>query len=207
MRTFKQGEYRKCPVCEKSFYVFPGQVEIRRFCSSSCAITFHKPWLNDPSPAQRAVSQRTIKIAKQRQREMYPPRPPLIQVCIQCENEFVQKKDYPSHLARNHRYCSTDCWYEWSRQHRYEHPRKSKLPAVPMGPGWKAQAKRARERDGHTCQECGLHQVTPSLQVHHLVPRRQFGDDYATANHLDNLVTLCNSCHMRAEATLIFFKG
>ena len=46
----------------------------------------------------------------------------------------------------------------------------------------------ALRRDNSTCQHCG--NTEPDLQVHHLIPKQEGGQD-----SLDNLVTLCASCH------------
>lgn len=70
------------------------------------------------------------------------------------------------------------------------------------GPNWYEQARKTRERDRHTCQDCGHRQARPRLDVHHLRPRRLFNGDHIAANDLSNLVTLCRTCHARREATL-----
>jgi DEAD/DEAH box helicase domain-containing protein len=74
------------------------------------------------------------------------------------------------------------------------------------GPNWTQQRDRARARDDYRCQHCGVAE-RPERQhdVHHLRPFRSFGwiagrnDNYRAANELDNLITLCPSCHRRAE--------
>ena len=74
------------------------------------------------------------------------------------------------------------------------------------GPNWPQQRDRARQRDGFCCQWCGVPE-RPERQheVHHRTPFRDFGwepgvnDAYLTANQLDNLITLCPTCHRRAE--------
>jgi 5-methylcytosine-specific restriction endonuclease McrA len=48
---------------------------------------------------------------------------------------------------------------------------------------------RVLERDGWRCQNCGS---AKDLQVHHLAKRSKLGDDA-----LDNLITLCATCHQR----------
>jgi len=74
------------------------------------------------------------------------------------------------------------------------------------GPNWPAQRDAARARDGYRCRQCGA----PERQgrqhdVHHIVPLRSFADmgdgedAYLRANALDNLITLCASCHRRVE--------
>jgi len=75
------------------------------------------------------------------------------------------------------------------------------------GPNWDTQRQRARERDGFRCQHCSAPEK-PNRQhdVHHLRPFREFNyvpgqnEAYLEANRLENLVTLCRSCHLRAEA-------
>lgn len=98
------------------------------------------------------------------------------------------------------------------------------------GPNWPAQRRLALARDGHRCQTCGAAGFPapapeaspeggsnealpgsrkiegPGLHVHHIRPFREYGyvpgqnDHYRQANRLENLVTLCPSCHRRAEA-------
>jgi hypothetical protein len=63
------------------------------------------------------------------------------------------------------------------------------------GPNWKRQRKLALERDGFCCQKCGA--IEP-LQVHHIRPYQTF-DNYLEANELNNLVTLCKTCHTLAD--------
>lgn len=74
------------------------------------------------------------------------------------------------------------------------------------GPNWYEQRRKARERDGHECRACGISEpeLDYELHVHHVTPRRQFIDsegnfDHEGANRLDNLITLCQSCHPEWE--------
>jgi DEAD/DEAH box helicase domain-containing protein len=85
------------------------------------------------------------------------------------------------------------------------------------GPNWRQQRQKALERDGFRCRICGaagredltgfeepVRSVT--LHVHHKRPFRDYSytrgvnENYLDANKLDNLVTLCPSCHRQAEA-------
>ena len=43
------------------------------------------------------------------------------------------------------------------------------------------------QRDGWRCQQCGSR---TNLQVHHIQPRSQSGDDAE-----ENLITVCSECH------------
>jgi len=71
------------------------------------------------------------------------------------------------------------------------------------GANWLEQRRAARERDNFTCQHCGKTEaeIGKALDVHHMKPYRLF-DDYSTANLLENLISLCPSCHHREDARL-----
>jgi len=74
------------------------------------------------------------------------------------------------------------------------------------GPNWPAQRDRARARDGCRCQVCGAPEQGPAHHVHHRIPFRAFAS-YQQANQLSNLVTLCPSCHRRAELAVRVRSG
>ena len=70
---------------------------------------------------------------------------------------------------------------------------------------WDQARERALERDGYTCQDCGMgdkehrEHTGCGLHVHHRTPYREF-DDPDSANKLSNLVTLCWRCHADRHA-------
>jgi DEAD/DEAH box helicase domain-containing protein len=74
------------------------------------------------------------------------------------------------------------------------------------GPNWPQQRAAARARDGYRCTVCGAPE-RPGHQhdVHHIRPFRSFGyipgvnENYRQANRLENLRTLCRSCHQKVE--------
>ncbi|MCP5094182.1 MAG: DUF1998 domain-containing protein, partial [Chloroflexi bacterium] len=75
------------------------------------------------------------------------------------------------------------------------------------GPNWQQQRLQVLDRDSHRCRTCGAEARDGSpLHVHHIRPFREFdyipgvNTNYIQANMTDNLVTLCPSCHRRAEA-------
>jgi DEAD/DEAH box helicase domain-containing protein len=81
------------------------------------------------------------------------------------------------------------------------------LPPQDYGPSWPAARNAARARDGYVCRQCGAPQREGrEHDVHHVRPFREFGyipgenRNDRLANELDNLITLCSSCHHRAEA-------
>jgi len=54
--------------------------------------------------------------------------------------------------------------------------------------------KEVLERDQYTCQSCSAKKASKNLEVHHVKPQSQGGDDFLT-----NLVCLCISCHDREK--------
>jgi DEAD/DEAH box helicase domain-containing protein len=81
------------------------------------------------------------------------------------------------------------------------------MAPVDYGPSWDRARKKALERDDRTCRQCGaLEKEGRSHDVHHLRPFREFGyvpgenRNDKLANDPDNLITLCPTCHQRAEA-------
>jgi len=74
------------------------------------------------------------------------------------------------------------------------------------GPNWLVQRERARSRDNYQCRVCGAIESERSHDVHHISPFRTY-QTYELANQLDNLITLCSSCHRKAEAAVRVKSG
>jgi DEAD/DEAH box helicase domain-containing protein len=83
------------------------------------------------------------------------------------------------------------------------------------GPKWPATRDAVRQRDGYRCQGCGAAEIGGRQHdVHHKIPFRAFIADerrreglpvalaWRVANRLENLVSLCPSCHHKAESTV-----
>lgn len=76
------------------------------------------------------------------------------------------------------------------------------------GRNWPAQRRKAKARDGYTCQRCTKKFPinSPKLHVHHIVPFRTFdfipgkNENYLQANKIDNLICLCEKCHAISES-------
>lgn len=79
-------------------------------------------------------------------------------------------------------------------------------PPADYGPNWRARRDAARARDGYRCRHCGApEREHRQHDVHHITPFRTFGyvpgvnDLCKLANRLENLITLCPTCHHRVE--------
>jgi YHS domain-containing protein len=131
--------------------------------------------------------------------------------CGHCGQQF---QDYPSNRQGHNLYfCSRRCQGAWQALARAgaNSPTWKGGKIEYYGPNWRAQQRAARKRDKNTCQHCGktARQLKQALDVHHIMPFRDFGyipgvnDAYLLANVLTNLVCLCRGCHKRAEHNLI----
>ena len=102
------------------------------------------------------------------------------------------------------KYCSRECYHSdqemptgedhWSWRDTPEHR--------PAGEDWQNLRERIRDRDGYECQLCGVSEsdMDRTLDVHHLRRVRDM-DNLNDAVNVDEseLVSLCRSCHRRAE--------
>jgi DEAD/DEAH box helicase domain-containing protein len=78
------------------------------------------------------------------------------------------------------------------------------------GPHWEAQRHAARARDGFRCTQCNVLEPVggPQHHVHHIRPFREFGyvrgqnNNDEMAHELENLITVCSSCHRMIETAL-----
>lgn len=74
------------------------------------------------------------------------------------------------------------------------------------GPDWGKVRERVRARDKFTCQVCGTVESNRQHDVHHKVPFRAF-TSREEANRLENLTTLCPSCHHKVEQNVRMRSG
>jgi 5-methylcytosine-specific restriction endonuclease McrA len=85
-----------------------------------------------------------------------------------------------------------------------EHPNWKGGSEKYRGKKWDSVRSEVLERDSYSCTECGLGQEEhikkygQELHVHHKTPFREFGS-VEKANRMENLETLCSSCHKKKE--------
>jgi len=77
-------------------------------------------------------------------------------------------------------------------------------PVYQRDPNWDEKREERLAIDNHTCQDCGVDEEDyyRSLDVHHTQMKSEFenpdGDiDWERANDPSNLISLCQSCHMK----------
>lgn len=126
-----------------------------------------------------------------------------------CEYCGGVMKVQPSDTDR--KFCDMDCRGRWQEENLVgkNHPAWKGGHDEYYGAGWEKQRQKCLERDGYECRACGMTQEEhrdefgTGLNVHHIVPHREFEDNKA-ANDLGNLVTACRSCHSRFEGLPVF---
>jgi DEAD/DEAH box helicase domain-containing protein len=74
------------------------------------------------------------------------------------------------------------------------------------GPDWSKIRDRVRARDKYICQVCGAPEAGRQHDVHHKTPFKAF-ISRDEANRLENLTTLCPSCHHKAEQNVRMRSG
>jgi 5-methylcytosine-specific restriction endonuclease McrA len=160
-----------CKICKKRFSVLAYLTRNKPcdYCSTECAL----------------VARRKEKIVKQ---------------CGFCKKELILSPWQFKRITVGI-FCSRKCYGKWRSGNlsRENSPNwKGGYTLNYGGSNWKSQRKKARERDGNTCRDCGITQQKHGykLDVHHIVSYSQFSD-LNEANSLDNLVTLCRLCHVK----------
>ncbi len=185
----RESRKKDCAACGKSFMFTPASSD-RQFCTNHC----------------RKMA------AKAKPRH-----------CKGCGGYFTPVKYVPSTgryiTASSNITCSTKCRSDVISRNE---DRKKKISAAFSGEkhpnwrggsgsvrrgyrghGWLKTAERARKRDGYSCQNCGIAQDqhlkenNSKLEVHHIIPFRQ--NTTKSGNKLSNLITLCKSCHVKAD--------
>jgi len=179
--SWKQSVTVHCEWCGCSEEVIPAVSETYTYCSRDCraeaeSVKFagegNPNWSGGPEVLQRVI----------------------------CGDGFEVK---PSH-ADDRETCSLECFgvRHSERISSEDNPRWKGGWEPYYGPVWERQKHRARHRDQHRCQRCGVTRADLDREpdVHHIIPFRVFGvDDHEKANRLSNLITLCPPCHKTVE--------
>lgn len=173
-----------CATCGKAVTYYPSAA--RKYCSRSCA-------------SRAAATNPTSVITRQRGTKARNAQEPVSLVCPTCHASFGVK---PSH-AKRRRYCSPACMAAayTSTQTGENGPNWQGGGPTYYGPSWRTAQRLVRGRD-KVCLHCGMtpEQNGRSLDIHHIVPFVAFGlARHSEANVLTNLMSLCRSCHSKAD--------
>lgn len=192
-----------CEICAKDFQVKPYRKDKARFCSQVCGGKWHisqRPHIGNRFAKGNKLRQGlkpTNAFTSEQVRGANNPRWKEGQTfyCVGCGIIF-KTKDWIVRQNGESKYCSIKC-YDKNRPKGEDAPRWIEDKKTYRGRGWLKQRAKAVERDNETCQDCSKY-VGKSIPVHHIRPFREF-ETAAEANRLENLVCLCQPCHMKRE--------
>ena len=168
---------RFCKVCDKKFYVIPFTIKKGngKFCSQKC----YGKWISQNRKTKNNPSWKGGKIKR---------------TCEICDKEFYI---YPYRI-NTAKFCSLKCRNKWDSKNKIgkNHPNwRGGISFEPYGLKFNDKLKeQTRKRDNYICQECGFHQglLKEKLSIHHI-------DYNKKNNNPENLISLCNSCHMQTN--------
>ncbi len=114
-------------------------------------------------------------------------------VCAFCKTSFTRTSGF-MHRKQKRVFCSSSCSHQYHTGSQSQHWRGGTIGW--RGVGWKRICQTVRDRDGNICRWCGKSSVENgrALSVDHVRPWRECESE-AEANRLENLVSLCLSCH------------
>jgi len=122
--------------------------------------------------------------------------------CDYCGKSF---KRQDTNATGEHVFCDVSCKASYQSENHTgpNNPNyKNRIgnERLYYGRNWSNQRERCRNRDSYKCQCCGVDEseLSKPLDVHHITPFKKF-DNVEKANRLDNLISLCRSCHMKWE--------
>ena len=113
--------------------------------------------------------------------------------CRQCGQEFRRKAYMADWSQERGPFCSFRCYGAWQQEHTAGELNPNFRPeSSRRGSGqWERNRLLVLDRDGHRCADCGS---THRLHVHHL---REWDQNDPSTHELNNLLTVCASCHRR----------
>jgi len=122
--------------------------------------------------------------------------------CSECGETFERAKSGVVGTEK-HYFCSKECQaknIDYILRGEYHFRYIDGESKNNRGKGWIRIRKEVRLRDNYTCGICGIteKEIGKALDVHHIKPYRLF-DDSEKANGINNLISLCPSCHHREE--------
>ncbi|QAS68872.1 eukaryotic-like five-Zn-finger DNA-binding protein [Haloferax tailed virus 1] len=164
---------KECDVCSEPFEVIAFRKDTATCCSRECRI------------------EKTRKITGE-ERYNYSTKE---YECVECGGSVERSPSMVHSIDRI--FCSDDCYDEHRRTGYTNY----------YGANWYQQRAKALRRDQHRCQDCGVTSADLPREpdVHHIHPITRYKNSYdepewwERANRLENLITLCQSCHGKWE--------
>jgi len=116
---------------------------------------------------------------------------------VRCEFCGSEKHIQENEYNRNDKhFCDKECYFSWTRENIKDN-------YTYYGNNWNKISSKVRNRD-EKCKRCGISNNSCNdrygcqLHVHHITPLKEFSNK-SEANKMENLISLCPSCHMKVE--------
>lgn len=195
----------KCDHCKNFFKREPSKIEGKKniFCSINCHNKFRLKHIYECEVCEK-VFHRPVRLNQKVRfcskgcmyKKLKKERNPFNCKCKECGKRFHKSKS--AIKAGEGKYCSFECKRIYATGKGKWLNGKAKYPHYYARPNWKKKRLKALKIDNYECQLCGLKPKKHSrLQVHHKKRRTKGGTD-----DLDNLITLCFSCHKIVDGRL-----
>jgi 5-methylcytosine-specific restriction endonuclease McrA len=173
----KQGTPKYCSApCKYAHFKVDYRTRVAKLCPM-CGLTFETKLSDDNTYCSYTCMGKGKERKEDRQ-------------CVVCSEIFRIKRSSQDIC------CSWECRIERLRGENHPSWRGGTIRSY--AGDWTRQKREARARDDNICQECGKtsEENGANMSVHHIKPYRAF-DDPHEANRLENLISLCMSCHMK----------
>lgn len=208
--NWKESIKKKCLICGKSFDVHFSRKDTAKFCSIKCAnkgMERKKKYicLNCGEEFYFEVGRKRTFCSmncrdnywKGGNHPSYKPESRIKKVCLNCKKDFITLYKY-----RKHKFCSNLCVGEYHSGKRNA-AWMGGVSFEPYPSKFNGKLKRKiKKRDNYICQLCGIpeQECLVKHSVHHI--------DYNKNNCEEiNLITLCNSCHLKTNINRKKWQG
>jgi len=117
--------------------------------------------------------------------------------CVQCGKNFRRKAYLEDWSTERGPFCGFECYGQWQKENTQGEANPNFVPKsnAQAAGQWERNRIRVLERDHRRCVLCG--ETEKRLCVHHIV---EWEPGQENPHALDNLETLCISCHLRLHA-------
>lgn len=169
--SMRNRESLQCEYCHKTLFRSPSyRRSNKHFCDNECRLKYNRG--NNHPRANRVVTN-----------------------CVVCNKELCVPVS--RFIAGRGKTCGKECMYKHLSGKFKGTDNPYYKPGINgyRGSNWSEQRKLALDRDSYTCQIC---ESKDMLHVHHVKPFNEF-EDHLVANQLENLLTVCCSCHSKIE--------
>lgn len=203
----------RCEVCSDQTERQPNELERVEsvYCSRECQIDGQKlsekccEYCGDrfrPSYSSQRFCSRACSAQSRKSRQSVK--------CEMCGTTIVRHDYYVDKYSSF--FCSPECRSEWLSENSLfvtDNPRRINGKYGGFGSNWPEWRNKILSRAGGNCENCRKSEQSNEreLSVHHKEPRRDFieSDEKCVedSNNYENLIALCQECHMKAEHNTI----